>query len=41
MKIAILTSICGLTSKLVEPKNIFDNADYYAFVDKVDEIIKP
>lgn len=40
MKIAILTSICGLTSKLVEPKNIFDNADYYAFVDKIDENIK-
>tara|TARA_R110002153_G_scaffold119109_1_gene264037 strand:- start:6282 stop:6950 length:669 start_codon:yes stop_codon:yes gene_type:complete len=33
MKIAIITSIAGLTNKLATPQQIFPNVDYHAFVD--------
>jgi hypothetical protein len=37
MRIAILTAISGLTSKLENPKVKFDGVDYFAFVDHIQE----
>lgn len=34
MKIAILTAICGINDKLVDPENVYHDVDYIAFVDK-------
>ena len=36
-KIAIITSICGINAKLVDPENVYDGIDYIAFVDKTHE----
>ena len=37
MKIAIITSISKLSQELHEPKNVFDDVDYHAFVDEISE----
>lgn len=37
MKIAVITSISKLSQELHEPKNIFDDVDYHAFVDEISE----
>ena len=37
MKIAILTAICGINAKLVDPEYVFDGVDYIAFVDRKHE----
>jgi hypothetical protein len=34
-KIAVITSISGISNKLENPKIVFDNVDYFAFVDKI------
>ncbi len=34
MKFAIITSICGSREKLANPSIVFENADYFAFVDE-------
>lgn len=33
-KIAVITSIFGDGTKLVDPATVFENTDYFAFVDK-------
>lgn len=35
LKIAVITSISGISNKLKNPKVVFDNVDYFAFVDKI------
>ncbi|MHA8108527.1 glycosyltransferase domain-containing protein [Aquirufa sp. A-Brett2-W8] len=35
LKIAVITSISGMSNKLKNPKIIFDNVDYFAFVDEI------
>jgi hypothetical protein len=35
MKIAIITSMCGLDTKLRNPNNVFNDVDYIAFVDTI------
>ena len=35
MKITIITSLCGLETKLCDPEKVFDGVDYIAFVDVI------
>jgi hypothetical protein len=38
VKIAIITSICGLNSKLTDPEHVYADVDYIAFVDKPHDV---